>query len=57
MQNCQMCNVTANVLDKLLCDEIINFNKPSSNVEKRLYHPCSNRFRSFSSAFFSIREI
>ena len=57
LKNCQMCNVNGNVLDKLLCNEIMNFNKLSSNVEKSLYHPCSNRLRSFSKAFFSIREM
>ena len=57
LKNCQMCNVNGNVLDKLLRDEIMNFNKLSSNVEKGLYHPCSNRLRSFSKAFFSMREI
>ena len=45
------------LIPKLLCDEIMHFNKLSSNVEKSLYHPCSNRLRSFSSAFFSIREM
>ena len=45
------------LIPKLLCDEIMHFNKLSSNVEKSLYHPCSNRLRSFSKAFFSIREM
>jgi len=57
LKKCQMCNVNGNVLDKLLCDKIMNFNKLSSNIEKSLYHPCSNRLRSFSKAFFSIREM
>ena len=57
LKNFQMCNVNGNVLDKLPCDEIMNFNKPSSSVEKNHYNPCSNRLRSFSKAFFSIREM
>ena len=33
---CNMCNVNGNVLDKLLCDEIMNYNQPRSNVGKQL---------------------
>ena len=31
--------------------------KLSTSVEKNLHHPCSNRLRSFSKAFFSMREM
>lgn len=33
---CEMCNVNGNVLDKLLCDEIMNYNQPQSSVGKKL---------------------
>ena len=36
MTGCNMCNVNGNVLDKLLCDEIMNYNQPRSNVGKQL---------------------
>ncbi|MGN0699862.1 MAG: recombinase zinc beta ribbon domain-containing protein, partial [Oscillospiraceae bacterium] len=33
---CEMCNVNGNVLDKLVCDEILKFNRPDSVVGKQL---------------------
>ena len=33
---CEMCNVNGNVLDKLLCDEIMNYNQPQSSIGKKL---------------------
>lgn len=33
---CEMCNVNGNVLDKLICDEILKFNQPDSVVGKQL---------------------
>ena len=52
LNNCQMCNVNGNVLDKLLRDEIMNFNKLSSNVEKVFIIPaqtaCAASLKPFS---------